>query len=156
MYYDVKIVSNIFYGWKQKTLIQFCDWTIKGVVFQRQWISYFLIFLFLVCFVVLQVIVEGSWWVGFSDGAWSWLLNGNFLWVVWIMVLHVDWCKDFKEAKGWGVATSLWPSVGVKPNTWKSWRFGVLWDSRMFRVRQQGPKHLALGCFWCHWKGLET
>jgi hypothetical protein len=54
------------------------------------------------------------------------------------------------------VATPLWPSVGVKPNTWKSWRFGVLRDSRMFRARQQGPKHLALRCFWCHWKGLET
>ncbi len=49
------------------------------------------------------------------------------------------------------VATPLWPSVGVKPNTWKSWRFGVLWDSRMFRARQQGPKHLALRCHWCHW-----
>jgi hypothetical protein len=46
------------------------------------------------------------------------------------------------------------PSVGVKPNTWKSWGFGVLWDSRMFRARQQGPKHLALGS-WCHWKGFE-
>jgi len=34
--------------------------------------------------------------------------------------------------------------------------FGVLWDSRMFRARQQGAKHLALGCSWCHWKGLET
>jgi hypothetical protein len=34
--------------------------------------------------------------------------------------------------------------------------FGVLRDSRMFRVQQQGPKHLALGCSWCHWKGLET
>jgi len=49
-----------------------------------------------------------------------------------------------------GVATPLWPSVGVKPNTWKSWRFGVLRDSRMFRAQQQGPKHLALGCSWCH------
>jgi hypothetical protein len=54
------------------------------------------------------------------------------------------------------VATLLWPSVGVKPNTWKKWGFGVLWDSRMFRVRQQGPKHLALRCSWCHWKGLEA
>jgi len=44
------------------------------------------------------------------------------------------------------VATPLWPSVGVKPNTWKSWRFGVLRDSRMFRAQQQGPKHLALRC----------
>jgi hypothetical protein len=23
-------------------------------------------------------------------------------------------------------------------------------------VRQQGPKHLALRCSWCHWKGLGT
>jgi hypothetical protein len=43
------------------------------------------------------------------------------------------------------VTTPLWPSVGVKLNTWKSWGFGVLRDSRMFRARQQGPKHLALG-----------
>jgi hypothetical protein len=33
---------------------------------------------------------------------------------------------------------------------------GVLRDSRMFRARQQGAKHLALRCSWCHWKGLET
>ncbi len=38
----------------------------------------------------------------------------------------------------------------------QSWGLGVLRDSRMFRVRQQGPKHLALGCSWCHWKGLEA
>jgi hypothetical protein len=38
----------------------------------------------------------------------------------------------------------------------QSWGFGVLRDSRMFRVRQQGPKHLALGCSWCHWKGLKS
>ncbi len=33
------------------------------------------------------------------------------------------------------VATPLWPSVGVKPNTWKSRGFGVLRDSRMFKAR---------------------
>jgi hypothetical protein len=54
------------------------------------------------------------------------------------------------------VATLFWPSVGVKPNTWKKWGFGVLRDSRMFRVRHKGPKHLALGSSWCHWKGLEA
>jgi hypothetical protein len=54
------------------------------------------------------------------------------------------------------VTTPLWPSVGVKPNTWKSWRFGALRDSRMFRAQQQGPKHLALRCSWCHSKCLET
>jgi hypothetical protein len=49
------------------------------------------------------------------------------------------------------VATLTWPSVGVKPNTWKELGFVVLRDSRMFRARQQGAKHLALGCSWCHW-----
>ncbi len=33
---------------------------------------------------------------------------------------------------------------------------GVLRDSRMFRARQQGAKHLALECSWCHWKGIEA
>jgi len=60
------------------------------------------------------------------------------------------------ETKMHHVATPLWPSVGVKPNTWKSWRLGVFRDSRMFRAQQQGPKHLALECSWYHWKGLET
>jgi len=26
----------------------------------------------------------------------------------------------------------------------------------MFKVRHQGPKHLALRCSWCHWKGLKA
>jgi hypothetical protein len=38
----------------------------------------------------------------------------------------------------------------------QSWGLGVLRDSRMFRVRQQGEKDLALGCSWFHWKGLEV
>jgi hypothetical protein len=38
----------------------------------------------------------------------------------------------------------------------EKWGFAVLRDSRMFRARQRGAKHLTLGCFWCHWKGLET
>jgi hypothetical protein len=54
------------------------------------------------------------------------------------------------------VATLTWPSLGVKPNTWKKLGFRVLRDSRMLRARQKGAKHLALGCSWCHWKGLET
>jgi hypothetical protein len=32
----------------------------------------------------------------------------------------------------------------------QSWGLGVLRDSRMFRVRHQGPKNLALRCSWCH------
>ncbi len=38
----------------------------------------------------------------------------------------------------------------------QSWGLRILRDSQMFRVRQQGPKHLALRCSWCHWKGLEV
>jgi len=52
-----------------------------------------------------------------------------------------------------GVATLLWPCVGVKPNTWKKWGVGVLRDSPMFRARQQGPKHLA---FWVFLVSLES
>jgi len=35
---------------------------------------------------------------------------------------------------------------GGEAQHFQSWGFGVLRDSRMFRVRQQGPKHLALRC----------
>jgi hypothetical protein len=73
---------------------------------------------------------------------------------------NVNFCENKTHVEPWiltmDVATLTWPSVGVKPNTWKSWGFGVLRDSRMFRARQQGAKHLALRCSWCHWKGLET
>jgi hypothetical protein len=73
-----------------------------------------------------------------------------------------------KECEGMNPHTPKWTLIlricrnptlakcGVKPNTWKKWRFGVLRDSRMFRARQQGSKHLALRCSWCHWKGLEA
>jgi hypothetical protein len=44
---------------------------------------------------------------------------------------------------------------GWSPTLGKS-GFEILWDSWMFRARQQGPKHLALRCSWCHWKGLEA
>ncbi len=46
-------------------------------------------------------------------------------------------------------------SVGVKPNTWKSWGLGVLRDSRMFKAQQQGEKNLALKCSWCIAKVLK-
>jgi len=45
---------------------------------------------------------------------------------------------------------------GGEAQHFQSWGLGVLRDSRMFRVRQKGPKHLALRCSWCHWKGLEA
>jgi hypothetical protein len=77
---------------------------------------------------------------------------------------NFDGARDRKVVDAWlaelkdyiHVATPLWPSVGVKPNTWKSWRLRVFRDSRMFRARQQAAKHLALGCSWCRSKGLET
>jgi hypothetical protein len=45
---------------------------------------------------------------------------------------------------------------GCEAQHLEKWGFGVLRDSRMFRARQQGAKHLAYGCSWCHWKGFET
>ncbi len=45
---------------------------------------------------------------------------------------------------------------GGEAQHFQSWGFGVPRDSRMFRAWQKGPKHLALKCPWCHWKGLEA
>ncbi len=45
---------------------------------------------------------------------------------------------------------------GGEAQHFQSWGFGVLRDSQMFRAQQQGLKHLALRCSWCHWKGLEA
>ncbi len=42
------------------------------------------------------------------------------------------------------VTTLLWVKCGGEAQHSQSWELGVLWDSRMFRARQQGPKHLAL------------
>jgi hypothetical protein len=61
------------------------------------------------------------------------------------MLLPFPTCRNPNLVKCGGEAQHL-----------EKWGFGVLRDSRMFRVRQQGAKHLALGCSWCHWKGLET
>jgi hypothetical protein len=41
-YYDLKTMLNLFCGWKQKTLIQFCDRAARGMVFQERWKVYFL------------------------------------------------------------------------------------------------------------------
>jgi hypothetical protein len=57
----------------------------------------------------------------------------------------IYYCRNPNLAKCGGEAQHL-----------EKWGFGVLRDSRMFRARQQGAKHLALGCSWRHWKGLET
>jgi hypothetical protein len=86
---------------------------------------------------------SGPWWIKWVQGC-PWLVPTPRV------------CRMSSNHLVVGVATPLWPSVGVKPNTWKSWELGVLRDSRMFRARQQGPKHLASRRSWCHWKSLET
>jgi hypothetical protein len=53
------------------------------------------------------------------------------------------------------VATPLWAKCEGEAHTPKSWELGVLRDSQKFRAQVEGPKHLAVGCSWCHWKGLE-
>jgi hypothetical protein len=55
------------------------------------------------------------------------------------------WCRNPTLTQVW-----KWDSHSQK------WEFGVLWDSRNFRVRQQRAKHLAFRCFLYHWKGLEV
>jgi hypothetical protein len=42
------------------------------------------------------------------------------------------------------VATLLWAKCGGEAQHSQSWELGVLRDSRMFRARHQGLKHLAL------------
>jgi hypothetical protein len=54
-------------------------------------------------------------------------------------------CRNPTLAKCGGEAQHL-EKVGI----------GVLRDSQKLRRRFGRPKHLALGCSWCHWKGLET
>jgi hypothetical protein len=54
-------------------------------------------------------------------------------------------CRNPTLAKCGGEAQHL-EKVGI----------GVIRDSRKLRRRFGRPKHLALGCSWCHWKGLET
>jgi hypothetical protein len=54
------------------------------------------------------------------------------------------------------VATPLWGKCEDEIHTPKKWEFGVLRDSRNFRVQQQREKHLALRCSLYLWKGLEV
>jgi hypothetical protein len=63
-----------------------------------------------------------------------------------------------REVIGMGIAcrNPTLAKCGGEAQHFQSWGFGVLRDSRMFRARQQGPKHLALRCSWFHWKGLEA
>jgi hypothetical protein len=77
-----------------------------------------------------------------------------------ILILHFDFkqgCMSWWK-KLWSkcvvrrtVATLLWAKCGGEAQHSQSWGLGVLRDSWMFRVQQQGSKHLELGCSWCHW-----
>ncbi len=62
----------------------------------------------------------------------------------------------FKSLDVESVAPLLCSSVGGEAQHLEKLGVGILRDSRMFRARQQGEKHLALRCSWCRWKGLET
>jgi hypothetical protein len=71
--------------------------------------------------------------VNFANGSGTWSPFGCFASFPW-QAHHGDSQVELPFGTLF-VATLLWPSVGVKPNTWKKWGFGVLWDSRMFRAR---------------------
>jgi hypothetical protein len=70
-------------------------------------------------------------------------------------ILSVNEDIDLSSSGGECLNPTL-AKCGGEAQHFQSWGFGVLRDSRMFKVRQQGPKHLALRCSWCHWKGLEA
>jgi hypothetical protein len=72
-----------------------------------------------------------------------------------IILLWLDFRGDF-QVKVSACRNPTLAKCGGEAQHFQSWVFKVLRDSRMFRVRQQGPKHLALRCSWCHWKGLEA
>ncbi len=75
----------------------------------------------------------------------EWHPNGSFSRDSQSVVSKLSRCRNPTLAK-----------CGGEAQHFQSWGFGVLRDSRMFRARQQSPKHLALKCSWCHWKGLEA
>jgi hypothetical protein len=123
------------------------------------------------CLIVESFPLTPKWFLIPSQCSWTTLwsnstyfrLNTTTIYLHLMSKVHQKSCirftkpmLDFLYSNAIPVATPLWPSVGVKPNTWKSWGFGVLRDSRMFRAQQQGPKHLNKRCSWCRWKGLET
>jgi hypothetical protein len=91
-----------FLWMKAKTLIQLYDRWCWSCCVSRTLKCSITCFPILAWFVVLQVIVEWLWWAGFGDGVRSWLLNGQSLWIMWIIVLGDDWCWAFKGAKGCG------------------------------------------------------
>jgi hypothetical protein len=105
---NLKTVSDVFCGWRLKTLIRLSGSIGSTVIQQCRRILFSNLFQFLVCFVALQVTAKGSWWVGFSNGAQSRLLNENFSCTVWIMVLRGDWQEDFWGAKGQGWEEYIW------------------------------------------------
>jgi hypothetical protein len=69
--------------------------------------------------------------------------KSNFA-ITWILNSHFN-CRNPTLRQVW-----RWNSHSQK------WEFGVLRDSRNFRVRLQRQKHLALRCSLYCWKGLEV
>jgi hypothetical protein len=86
---------------------------------------------FLLIVVFLLMINASSWWFfSISDQC---LLSMVFFLIWWAPLLDHHFCRNRTLAKCGGEAQHS-----------QSWGLGVLRDSRMFRVRQQGPKLLAL------------
>jgi hypothetical protein len=53
------------------------------------------------------------------------------------------------------VATPLWSSVGVKPNTPKVGDFESFGTPECLKFDNKAQNTSHLGCSWCHWKVLE-
>jgi hypothetical protein len=61
-----------------------------------------------------------------------------------------------EEEGGAAVATPLWPSVGVKPNTWKSWELESSGTPECSELDSKGQNTSHWGVLGVVEKGLET
>jgi hypothetical protein len=82
----------------------------------------FNVILFLVCFVVLQIMMKGTSWVSFCDGAQSHLLNENSSWTLWITILQENWQEDLWGVKGWSYEEYIWCRLKKKEEAFWWWR----------------------------------
>ncbi len=62
MWCDLKTMSNVFYRWKQKTLILLYGRVVRGMVFQGCWEVYFLFFYFWLGLLLCKLL-----WNGFGE-----------------------------------------------------------------------------------------
>jgi hypothetical protein len=103
-YCNLKIVSDVFYGWRLQTLIQPSGWTIGGAVIQwcRKFSFWFVSRFRLFC--CFAGYCEGSflrlflWWSGIPVAQWK----------LFMSCVNHNWHEDFWGPKEWGWEEDVW------------------------------------------------